>query len=85
MQANGSGAKEGGWVHGKVLSGERGRERKGVGVYYKGENINSPLAVGRDVSIGSRCGATPERLAAKRGSLMSRSQPCVYLSMRFNF
>lgn len=76
-----AGQREGGWEHGR----EKEREKRASSVYYKGENINSLLAVGRDVSIGSHCGATPERLAAKRGSLMSRSQPCVYLSMRLNF
>lgn len=69
----------GGW-----RGGEK-REKKASSVYYKGENINSPLAVGRDVSIGSHCRATLERLAAKRGSLMSRSQPHVYLCTRLNF
>ena len=78
MQANDSGGK----VDGRV---RRWGESKRGRVFIIKEKILIPLAVGRDVSIGSHCRATPERLAAKRGSLMSRSLPHVYLSICLNF
>lgn len=64
----------------EVGGGEGGEAKTASRVYYKGENINSPLAVGRDVSIGSHCRATPERLAAKRGEAdVEESAPCISL------
>jgi hypothetical protein len=46
-----------------VTNDRRGREKRGE--RYDKEKILIPLAVGRDVSIGSQCRATLERLQAK--------------------
>lgn len=71
----------GGWADAEV--GERGKRRR---VFIIKEKILIPPAVARDVSIGSGCRATPERLAAqkkerkKKGGAWCRGVSPMYIS-----